>query len=380
MQKLWMMVPVFLTSLFSGARPAPEEDTLKLNTNHAILVEPMSGHVLYEKNSEEKCYPASMTKMMAMYVTMKELNQGSITLNDSITVSSYAASMGGTQIYLEEGETMPLEDILTAVCVNSANDAVVALGEFLSGSNDAFIDRLNQEAKKMNLVNTHFVNTTGFDDPNHYSCPKDMAEIARNLLQYPDILKYTSMKEAYVRKDSASPFWLVNTNKLMQNYKGMDGLKTGYTKASGYNLTATAKRDSVRLLSVVMNEESIEKRSADTTKLLNYGFSKYIGKKLYRSGQILAHYHYDGGDQEEMGIRLVDDVILPMLKDEENQEWTSYIDLMKVDLPVKEGEMIGHLVVIYQEREFRFPVVAEKDVRPMGFLDFFRAFLRDFLA
>ena len=253
------------------------DDNLVKYAKSAVLIEVESGEVLYEYNAHARYEPASMTKIMTMKLVMDAIKSKRITLDQMLTTSSHASNMGGTQIYLEENEKMVVEDLFKSMVIASANDAAVCLAEAISGSEDFFVASMNNEVKKLGLINTNFSNATGLPTANHYSSSYDMAMIARNLLlaHEKDILPYTSRYEDYVRNNSEKPFWLVNTNKMIKNVEGVDGLKTGWTETAGYCLTCTKSQNGMRLISVVMNVDSVQHRTIDTISLLNYGFSNY---------------------------------------------------------------------------------------------------------
>lgn len=204
------------------------EVDLNLNCGSAYLIEHTTGKVIYSKNEEVKMYPASMTKMMGLILVCEALESKQIKLDDMVSISSSAASMGGSQVFLQPLEMISVDELIKCVCIASANDAMYALSELIATTNDNFIKMMNEKVKELKLINTNFVNVTGFDDENHYTCAKDMASIALELLKYEDIiLPYTSMYDSHIRNDSSNPFWLVNTNKMVKFYSGMDGLKTG---------------------------------------------------------------------------------------------------------------------------------------------------------
>ena len=204
------------------------EVDLNLNCGSAYLIEQSTGKVIYKQNEEAKLYPASMTKMMGLILVCEAINNNQIKLDDMVSISSSAASMGGSQVFLQPLEMMSVDELIKCVCIASANDAMYALSELIATTNDNFIKMMNDKAKELKLINTNFVNVTGFDDENHYTCAKDMASIALELLKYEDIiLPYTATYDSYIRNDTANPFWLVNTNKMVKFYSGMDGLKTG---------------------------------------------------------------------------------------------------------------------------------------------------------
>ena len=263
---------------------------LAKNAKSTILMESSTGEIIYERNSDEKLAPASMTKMMSLILIMEAIEKGNIKLDQIVTVSENAAKMGGSQIYLEPNEKMSVDDLLKGICMASANDAVVALAETTYGSEDVFVNEMNKRAKKLGLKNTNFMNATGLDEENHYSSARDMALIARELIRHDKVLEYSSRYEDYLRENTNKKFWLVNTNKLIKTYEGMDGLKTGFTESAGYCLTATAKRNNMRLIGVVMNEESSSIRNSDMAELLNYGFSIYKVKNLVKKNKVVSTY------------------------------------------------------------------------------------------
>lgn len=381
MKKLFI-VCLLVSSLFFVLKPIKgvnAEIDLDLNTETYVLIEPNSKKVILEKNAHEKMYPASMTKMMGLYLILEAIESNKISLDDEVLVSSYAASMGGTQIYLEENEKMPLEDLLKAVAINSANDAIVALGEHLAHSNANFIKMMNDKAKEFKMNDTHFVNATGFDDENHYTSCYDMAILGSNLLSFGNkILKYTSLSEAYIRENSDNPFWLVNTNKLLKYYEGMDGLKTGYTKDAGYNLTATALRNGVRFVSVVMHEETIENRSQDTIRLLDYGFSKYRCMRLFEKNTIIKDYKLKSYDEKVINLIVKDDVDIVMLKEEKKEDLKIEIEVLKQEPPLSKDEIIGKLIVTTSEgMEYFYNLYTDKEVKNESF---FKAVLNNIFS
>lgn len=358
------------------------DTNLGLNTRNSILIEANTGRVLYEENADEKHYPASMTKMMGMYLVLKSIDERKISFDDMVTCSSYASSMGGTQIFLESGEQMSVKDLFKAVAINSANDAITALGEHLEGSTSAFVQKMNQTAKELGMKNTYFKNPTGFDDKEHVTTPRDMSIIAFNLVKFNELLfQFTRLKEAYVREDSASPFWLVNTNKMLGHYEGMDGLKTGYTTLAKYNLTATAIRNGVRLISVVMNEDSIANRSSDTTKLLNYGFSKLELIRLYPLHKELCNYSFLKALTCNTKIYTKEEVNLIVPKETTKDSLSARIEITKKTAPIKKEEVVGYLIVEDQDKnEYRFELIVLEDIQLMKFIDYFKRALVNFFA
>ena len=305
--------------MFSFLLPVNAE-AMEISAKSAILIDQNTGKVLYKKNENEKLAMASMTKIMSLLLIMEKIDEGVIKYDDIVEISQEASSMGGSQIFLNPGDKYKVKDLLKGVAMASANDAVVALAEKTYGSKESFIEAMNKRAEELNLKNTHFVNVHGLDDENHYSSSYDMAIMAKELLKYEKILDYTKVYEEYLQKPDGSQIWLVNTNKLVRFYDGVDGLKTGYTAKAGYCLTATAKKNNLRLISVVMGEESIEKRSQDTVKLLNYGFNTYKVNLIKDKKEVLGKVKVEKGKKEYVDVVLVNDAIeLLNVNDKENE-------------------------------------------------------------
>ena len=243
------------------------------NSTSGILIEASTGKIIYEKDKDKEVSIASMTKMVAQIIILEEIEAKRIKWSDIVTVSHNASSMGGSQIYVEDGEKISVQDLMKGISVASGNDATVAMAEYISGSEEKFVERMNKKVKDIGLKHTHFVNCTGLDEDNHYSSAYDMSMIARDLvINHPDIIRFSSIYEDYLRQNTDKKFWLVNTNKLINQYEGADGLKTGHTDDAGYCLAATAKRNNLRLIGIVLGEKDSRIRNKETIELLDYGF------------------------------------------------------------------------------------------------------------
>lgn len=358
------------------------ENELTLYTESAIMIEAASGKVLYEKNADDKHYPASMTKMMGMYLVLKNIQEGKLSFDDIVTCSTYASSMGGTQIYLEPNEKMSVRDLFKAVAINSANDAITALAEHISGNVTNFVKLMNKTAKELKMSNTTFKNPTGFDDKQHLTTPRDMALIAFHLVAFgEDLFQFTRLKEAYIREDTNKPFWLVNTNKMLSRYEGMDGLKTGYTTLAKYNLTSTAQREGVRLITVVMNESTIKEREEDTKALLNIGFSKLKRQRIYKAEEIITHYTFKNAKQTNTPIYVKKEVSIIIDKDESLEHLQARIQLLKVYAPLQAHEVVGVLIITdAHNQEYYFDVLVSEPVTKKAYIDFFKDSLLQFLS
>ena len=356
------------------------EVSLNINSPSAILMEYSTGKILYSKNEREKMYPASMTKMMSMYLLLDCIKKQTHSFNDMVTVSSFAASMGGSQIFLKENEKMTFEDLFTAIAVASANDAVVALAEYTYGDVGIFIDKMNEKSKEFGMLDTNFVNTTGFHDPNHYTTTLDMAILAKKLLSdhKEQLLKYTSIYETYLRKDTNNPFWLVTTNKLLNSYDGMDGLKTGYTSQSGYNLTATALRDNLRLISIVMGGETSKSRNADITTLLNYGFNNYKSVTLYNKDATIKNISFVNAKNSLSQIVSKEDVNIVIKKGEKANNLKISIDILDNGAPKSSNEIIGRILIKDNNDSIiaQYDLYPKHDVEALSFFDIFISYLK----
>ena len=279
------------------------------NSKSSILMDANSGTILYKKNEHEKLAPASMTKVMSMLLIMEAIDNGSLSLEDEVLISENASSMGGSQVYLQAGETYQVKELLKGIAVASGNDAVVAMAEKISGTVEEFVNLMNKRASELGAVNTHFVNPHGLDAEDHYTTAYDMALMAKELLKHPTILEYTSIYEDYLQKKDGSSIWLVNTNKLVRFYDGVDGLKTGFTATAGYCLTATAKKDNLRVISVVMGAETSDQRTSDTTSLLNYSFNTYKNHIILTTKESLGIKRVENGVEEQVDIVLTNDYV-----------------------------------------------------------------------
>ena len=325
---------------------AEETEDLAPNAKSAIMIEASTGEILFQKNKDEKLAPASMTKMMSMLLIMEEIENGNLKWNEMITTSEKASSMGGSQIFLKVGEKMTVEDLLKGVAIASGNDAVVALAERVSGSEEQFVKRMNTRAKDLGLKNTNFITATGLTADNHYSSAYDMSLIAKELVKHEKILEFTSTYEDYLRKDTKSPFWLVNTNRLVRFKEGVDGLKTGFTDEAGYCLTATMKKDNMRLITVVMKEENTSKRSADTTKMLDYGFNIYMVQTILDEKTTIEKKKVEVGKTLSAEIVPKENITILNKKSDDQKNITYKTNINKIIAPVKKGDKVGTIDII----------------------------------
>ena len=368
MKKCLLIIMAFC--LFVGNVKA-EEDYAP-GAKSAILIDSATGKVLYEKNADEMLAPASMTKLGSMLIIMEAIDNGSLSLDDEVTISEEAANMGGSQVFLEAGEVYKVHDLLKGVAIASGNDAVVALAEKVAGSQNEFVTMMNERFKEIGAKNTNFVNAHGLDAEGHYSTARDMSIIARELLKHEKILEYTSIYEEYLEKNDGTKTWLVNTNKLVRFYEGVDGLKTGYTTTAGYCLTATASKDNFRLISVVMGEETSESRSSDTVKMLNYGFNTYKINVIKKNDEVLGKVRVDGGKQDYAEIVLLKDATELLKNTEEVNDYQFKLKVNNIKAPVKPGDIVGSALIIDSDGNIidEVDVTVKNTIKKASILDY----------
>ena len=322
------------------------------NARAAILIEANSKQVLYDKNSSEKLYPASTTKIMTMILMFEAIRDKKLSFEDKITTSKYAASMGGSQVYLEQGESMSLKDMFKSIAIASANDASVAVAEHIAGSIDKFVTMMNDKAKELNLKNTHFKNATGLHDDDHYTCAHDLALMAAYLIQIggEDLLNVTSLYDSYIREDTKQSFWLVNTNKLLKLYDGVDGLKTGYTKEAGYCLVTTVKRNNQRIIGVLMKERAPKTRNEEMCSMLDYGFNNYKQEIIFKKDTVIEKHVIDKMENLTIDVKCKQDIAFTTAKNS-NDKYTTEIIYKDDLLPIKKGDVVGTLIVTIDGKE-----------------------------
>ena len=353
-----------------------EELSLAKNAKSAILIEASTGEVIFEKDADLKLSPASMTKMMSMLLIVESIEKNVIGWDDMVTVSKNASSMGGSQILLETGEEMKVEDLFKGIAIASGNDAVVAMAEKIAGTEEIFVDMMNKRARELGLKNTNFKNPHGLDQANHFSSARDMSLIAKELVKHEKVLEYTSIYETYLRENLPTKIWLVNTNKLVRFYKGVDGLKTGYTSEAGYCLTATAKKDKMRLIAVVMGEKTSTERNSEVTSMLDYGYAQYELETLLTTKSNIGKVEVQSGKERYVIVNPKEDITFLNKKMSEKVNATYKIKLKNVKAPIKVGTDIGTIYVYDDEKVIRkVPITVSHNVEKISF---FGLLLRNF--
>lgn len=340
---VFLMVLAFMLLTFTVGEVLAQD--LKLDAQGAILMDADSGKILWEQNAHKKWYPASMTKVMTMVLTLEAIKEGRASLNDTVVTSENAASLGGSQVWLEPGEQLSLEKMLIAVAVGSANDASLAIAEHLGGSEESFAKMMNDKAKEIGCQNTHFINSHGLHDDKHYTSPYDMALICRYALKnYPEILNYTSIKEYTFR--NKPELVLYNTNKNLWWYPGTDGLKTGTTDAALRNLSSTVKKDGLRLITVVMGVPQRNYHFSESMRLYNWGFAQYTFKNFYKKGDRIATLRVAKGKADKVTVVAGDDVGATVAKGEKKKISLKLALPEILEAPLIQGQKVGEALVM----------------------------------
>lgn len=378
-KKLLVLMIIYLLIPFSNIKA--EEMVLAENARSAILIEATTGEILYQNNQDERLEPASMTKMMSMLLILESIDKKIISWDEMVTVSENASGMGGSQILLETGEKMSVSDLFKGIAVASGNDAVVAMAEKIAGTEEAFVNMMNEKAKELGLKNTSFKNPHGLTEANHYSSAYDMAMIAKELVKYEKLFEYTSIYEDYLRKGTDKEIWLVNTNKLVRFYDGVDGLKTGYTKTAGYCLTATAKKNNMRIIAVVMGEPDSKTRNSEVTEMLDYAFAQYELETMLSTDSVVKKVKVEKSVDKYVEIVPSQDINFVNKKTDQKKNATYEVELDNIKAPIKKGDKVGTLLIKEDNKVTRkVDLTVNKDIKKANILQLYWQNLQDILA
>ncbi len=373
MKKIILLLAFIIAFSSLSVSAAPEVDA-----RSAVLAEVSSGTVLYEKNPDEKVPIASVTKVMTALLAMEAIERGELKYDDMITASAYAESMGGSQIYLETGEQMSVDDILKAVMVASGNDAAVALAEHIGGTYENFIKMMNDRAKSLGLKNTHFVDSSGLgDDKDHYSSARDIAIISSELIKHEDIKKYTLIWMDTLR---GGEFNLANTNKLIKTYRGATGLKTGYTSEALFCLVATAERDGIEYCAVVLGAPTTEERFGACERLLDYGYNNFKITDKAEKGSVITQAEVKNGKSKTVNAVIKNNISALVDKKIKSTERNIVLN-ENIKAPLKKGDVIGMLEFVNGDKIVaKTELIAENDVPKKSFFGVVASFFQSFLG
>lgn len=353
----------------------------QLLSDSFVLMESSTGTVIYERDMHQVLPPASITKVMTLLLIYEALEEGSLTKDTIVTVTDHAASMGGSQVYLEPGEQQTVETLIKCICISSANDACVAMAEHISGTEEAFVDEMNQKAKELGMNDTHFVNCCGLDVDGHVSSAYDIAIMSRALMsRYPDVMTYTTTRldsMTHITKNGSSEFGLTNTNKLLQQYEGITGLKTGSTSKAKYCLTATATRNGIDMIAVVLAAPDTKTRFKEAATLLNYGFSQC---KVYRDDQremppVLVPVEHSMDLQASL-VAKEEFIYVTVTKEDLSSISKEVLVYESIQAPIEAGEELGMLIYYLEGNEIgRIPLVAQESVAKATYQDYLKKIL-----
>ena len=338
------------------------EDMLNLESEAAILIDQSTGKILYEKNSHEQLRPASVTKVMTILLIMEAIDNGEIKLEDKVSCSEKASSMGGSQIWLDTRETLTVHEMLKAICVVSANDCTVAMAEHLAGTEEAFVEKMNKRAKELGMNDTIFKNCHGIDEDGHVTSAYDISLMSRELLEkHPKITNYTTIYMDTLRDGKSE---LVNTNKLVRNYQGCTGLKTGSTSLALFNLSASATRDGLSLIAVIMKAPTTKVRFAEAQKLLNYGFSNYSSVSFGEKGETVKKVKVEKGVEQEVNAILDSKASVLIKKGQEKSVLQEIKIDEKISAPIEKNQKIGEAIYTLNGEEVaKIDILAEKEIK-----------------
>ncbi len=380
------VVSIWLVLLALCTNPLPvQAEVMEITSPSAILMEASTGQVIFEQNADERRSPASITKIMTLLLTFEAIEAGKADFKDEVITSEYASSMGGSQVFLAQGETQTLKTMIKCIVVASGNDASVAVAEHIAGSEAAFVDMMNTKAKELGMENTHFEDCCGLtDSENHYSSAKDVALMSRELItKHPEIFEYSQiwMEDiTHVTKQGSSLFTLSSTNKLLKQYTYTTGLKTGFTNKAMYCLSATAQKDGMDMIAVIMGAENSKVRFSEAQTLLTYGFSVcdlYIDEDPQKPAPMLL----DGGLKDYAALMYKDEFKYLDTKGNNLDNVQKFIELPSVaEAPVKAGDVAGYAIYSLNGKELgRVPIVYEETVEKAGYGDYFLRILQEFL-
>ena len=357
-----------------------EETGISIKSESGVIMEVSTGKVLYEKDADTPKAPASMTKIMTMLLIMEAIDDGRISMDDEVNISTNASGMGGSQAYLEANTTSKVSTLLTAIAIGSANDASVAMAEKIGGTEENFVNMMNKRAKQLGAENTTFKNPHGLDEDGHLTTARDLAIIARELItKHEEILKLTSTYETTITHANGKSLWLVNTNKLIKFYNGLDGLKTGFTGNAGYCLTGSMKRNDMRLITVTMKAPTKEDRNTDTINMMEYAYSMFYKDTLLKSDKKLGTMFIDNSKKRKVNYFLEKDVTVVVPKDVRNIDYKYTIDLTNTKAPLKKGDKVGTLKLSVNNEEISYNVIVNEDILKSNFFNRILNYFKDIL-
>ena len=374
-----ILLIVLLTILSFDVLKADNLSGIDIKSESGIIMEASTGKILFDKNMDEQKSPASMTKIMTMLLTVEAIESGKISLEDEVNISANASKMGGSQVYLEENSTATVEMLLKSIAIGSANDASVAVAEKIGGTESNFVNMMNKRAKELGAVNTTFKNPHGLDEEGHLTTAHDLALIARELIKHEEILKLTSTYETTITHKNGKSLWLVNTNKLIKFYNGLDGLKTGFTDNAGYCLTGTMLRNDMRLITVTMKAPTKEDRNTDTINLMEYAYSMYYKSTLIKKDKKIGDMFIDNAKKRKVSYYLKEDASVILDKDVRNIKYNYSVKLNNVKAPLKKNEVVGTLTLHLNNQDINYNLIIKENIKKSNYFVRLNNYLKDII-
>ena len=374
-----ILLIVLLTILSFDVLKADNLSGIDIKSESGIIMEASTGKILFDKNMDEQKSPASMTKIMTILLTVEAIESGKISLEDEVNISANASKMGGSQVYLEENSTATVEMLLKSIAIGSANDASVAVAEKIGGTESNFVNMMNKRAKELGAVNTTFKNPHGLDEEGHLTTAHDLALIARELIKHEEILKLTSTYETTITHKNGKSLWLVNTNKLIKFYNGLDGLKTGFTDNAGYCLTGTMLRNDMRLITVTMKAPTKEDRNTDTINLMEYAYSMYYKSTLIKKDKKIGDMFIDNAKKRKVSYYLKEDASVILDKDVRNIKYNYSVKLNNVKAPLKKNEVVGTLTLHLNNQDINYNLIVKENIKKSNYFVRLNNYLKDII-
>lgn len=374
-----ILLIVLLTILSFDVLKADNLSGIDIKSESGIIMEASTGKILFDKNMDEQKSPASMTKIMTMLLTVEAIESGKISLEDEVNISANASKMGGSQVYLEENSTATVEMLLKSIAIGSANDASVAVAEKIGGTESNFVNMMNKRAKELGAVNTTFKNPHGLDEEGHLTTAHDLALIARELIKHKEILKLTSTYETTITHKNGKSLWLVNTNKLIKFYNGLDGLKTGFTDNAGYCLTGTMLRNNMRLITVTMKAPTKEDRNTDTINLMEYAYSMYYKSTLIKKDKKIGDMFIDNAKKRKVSYYLKEDASVILDKNVRNIKYNYSVKLNNVKAPLKKNDVVGTLTLHLNNQDINYNLIVKENIKKSNYFVRLSNYLKDII-
>ena len=374
-----ILLIVLLTILSFDVLKADNLSGIDIKSESGIIMEASTGKILFDKNMDGQKSPASMTKIMTMLLTVEAIESGKISLEDEVNISANASKMGGSQVYLEENSTATVEMLLKSIAIGSANDASVAVAEKIGGTESNFVNMMNKRAKELGAVNTTFKNPHGLDEEGHLTTAHDLALIARELIKHEEILKLTSTYETTITHKNGKSLWLVNTNKLIKFYNGLDGLKTGFTDNAGYCLTGTMLRNNMRLITVTMKAPTKEDRNTDTINLMEYAYSMYYKSTLIKKDKKIGDMFIDNAKKRKVSYYLKEDASVILDKDVRNIKYNYSVKLNNVKAPLKKNDVVGTLTLHLNNQDINYNLIVKENIKKSNYFVRLNNYLKDII-